>query len=222
MDTKLHRCVVLSLLFIVLITTLSMKSITLNEAFRMEKKITFIDKEFQQKINREIDSTSVNRFMNQLGWLESRNRYHVRNGSYLGKYQIGPLAMKDVNISISNYQFLQSPEVQERTMIKFLFQNKFYLQRYIDRYSGKIFNGIYITEAGILAGAHLGGATSVKRYFDSGGEYVFRDGNGTPIEKYIEHFEEHTLFTLDGKTETSVRKLLTHEYSFGSGIKKNS
>ena len=39
------------------------------------------------------------------------------------------------------------------------------LKKEIEKYEGTILNGIHVTESGILAAAHLGGAGSVKKYF---------------------------------------------------------
>jgi hypothetical protein len=45
-----------------------------------------------------------------------------------------------------------------------------------------------VTESGILAAAHLGGAGSVKRYFKNNGEKYIKDAYGTSIRSYMEAF----------------------------------
>ena len=52
----------------------------------------------------------------------------------------------------------------------------------------KVINGIKITESGLLAAAHLGGASSVKTYLRSNGKNGFRDGFGTSLKSYIKKF----------------------------------
>jgi hypothetical protein len=41
-----------------------------------------------------------------------------------------------------------------------------------------VVSGILVTESGILAAAHLGGAGSVKRYFKNNGEKYIKDAYG--------------------------------------------
>jgi hypothetical protein len=40
----------------------------------------------------------------------------------------------------------------------------------------------------MLAGAHLVGHAAVKRFLDSGGAIVERDGNGVPVTDYMRKF----------------------------------
>ena len=61
------------------------------------------------------------------------------------------------------------------------------MKNYIAKYKNTYFNGVYITEHGILAAAHLSGAGGVKRFFNEG--YVAKDKNGTTIIKYLELFK---------------------------------
>ena len=65
------------------------------------------------------------------------------------------------------------------------------MQKYIDKYNGKIVRGILVTESGILAAAHLGGAGSVKKWFRTG--KVRKDGNGVKITSYMVRFGGYTL-----------------------------
>ena len=52
-------------------------------------------------------------------------------------------------------------------------------------------HGIYITESGILAAAHLAGPGNVKKFFRKG--YEFKDGNGTKMTSYLERFSSYKL-----------------------------
>ena len=59
--------------------------------------------------------------------------------------------------------------------------------------TGKNFAGVYVTESGILAAAHLLGANSVKSFFKSKGKNVLADANGTTITNYMKSFQNFDL-----------------------------
>jgi len=77
-------------------------------------------------------------------------------------------------------------------MYKLLQTNKRYLKKYIDKYEGEIVHGVLVTESGLLAAAHLGGAGSVKKWFRTG--KVRKDGNGVKITTYMERFSGYELY----------------------------
>jgi hypothetical protein len=109
----------------------------------------------------------------------------------MGRYQFGKSTLKGLGYDVSKNEFLSNPELQEEAMLSLLKHNKEKLQKYIDVFDGKTINGIYITESGILAAAHLGGQGSVRRYFRNG--KVFRDGNGTKITSYMDKFSGYDI-----------------------------
>jgi len=76
-------------------------------------------------------------------------------------------------------------------MDKLLKSNHKNLKRFIKKYNGKVLHGVCVTESGILAAAHLGGAGNVRKWFRKGD--VFKDGNGTPITKYMNIFSGYSL-----------------------------
>ena len=105
------------------------------------------------------------------------NKYKKVNSlGYLGKYQFGTETLKTVGVHNSS-KFLNSPELQEKAFIALLAKNKWELRDEIEKYEGTILNGIRVTESGILAAAHLGGAGSVKKYFKNNGNRFFRDAS---------------------------------------------
>lgn len=135
----------------------------------------------------ELDS-----FLSAIGFRESGNRYNVTNTfGYMGKYQFGKSTLKGLGYNVSRNEFLNNPDLQEEAMLSLLNHNKEKLQTYIDIYDGKTINGIYITESGILAAAHLGGQGSVRRYFKNG--KVFKDGYGTKITSYMNQFSGYDI-----------------------------
>jgi len=135
---------------------------------------------------------NMNLFLQDLGHQESGNRYNIVNQfGYMGRYQFGKSTLRTLKIRVTKEAFLNSPDLQEYAMQQNLLYNKKRLQKYINKYAGEIHNGILITESGILAAAHLGGAGSVKKYFRSG--KIMKDGNGIKITSYLERFGGYQL-----------------------------
>lgn len=124
-------------------------------------------------------------FKQALAFKESQGRYRLINPyGYMGKYQFGMGTLRTIGIHDS-ISFLNSPKMQEDAFKALLAINKYELRQEIDNYEGKLVNGVLITESGILAAAHLGGAGSVKKFFRSKGINTFRDGFGTTIKSYM-------------------------------------
>ena len=142
-------------------------------------------------------------FLVALGFRESSSRYHVTSpsGTFLGKYQLGPMALQDIGFMnadrtwtslarqfgvTDNQSFLNSPTAQEYA-IRAYHQR---LWRSVENWGhderiGTTFTGtlagsnervsIEITASGLLAGAHLvgpGNDTNNQR----GLEFMFRTG----------------------------------------------
>ena len=127
-------------------------------------------------------------FRGALGFKESQNRYHIVNKhGYLGKYQFGKSTLKRLKIYNTN-NFLNDSEQQEKAFTALCSLNKYILRKDIKRSVGKRINGIRITESGILAAAHLGGAGSVKKYLRSQGNVNFSDAFGSSIQYYMKKF----------------------------------
>lgn len=149
--------------------------------------------EVEQPIKTEkIIIKNMDLFLNDLGHQESGNKYDIVNRfGYMGRYQFGKSTLRTLKIKVTKDAFLNSPDLQEYAMQQNLLYNKKRLQKYINKYAGEIHNGIIITESGILAAAHLGGAGSVKKYFRSG--KIMKDGNGIKITSYLERFGGYQL-----------------------------
>ena len=132
-------------------------------------------------------------FLNAIGHRESSNRYDIVNPwGYMGKYQFGRKTLNKLGFKhITNQQFLNSPEIQERAMKSLLKYNQKLLKRQIARYSNTVHNGVYVTESGLLAAAHLGGAGNVKKWLRKG--YDFKDGYGTSIKEYLMLFGDYNI-----------------------------
>jgi hypothetical protein len=134
----------------------------------------------------------LNPFLESIGQKESGNRYDIVNTyGYMGKYQFGPATLRGLGYDLTREEFLNHPELQEKAMLDLLKHNKKKLQKYIDKYNGEVVHGVYVTESGILAAAHLGGQGNVKKFFRRGQQ--FRDGYGTTITSYMEKFAGYNL-----------------------------
>ena len=145
-----------------------------NHLMTVDEKIDLIE---QKRLKEESIRDSIKqyhnfeleKFLDAIGHRESTNRYDVVNPwGYMGRYQFGKSTLKGLGFNVSKKEFLSNPKLQEEAMMALLNHNKEKLQKYIDVFDGKTINGIYITESGILAAAHLGGQGSVKRYFKNG------------------------------------------------------
>lgn len=127
-------------------------------------------------------------FKEALAERESAGEYDIVNSyGYMGKYQFGKSALKAIGIDDSK-EFLNNPAMQEKAFIALLQINKWILRKEISKYQGKRVGGVLITESGILAAAHLGGAGSVQDFLRSNGTVSFSDGYGTNIKHYFKKF----------------------------------
>ena len=123
-----------------------------------------------------------------IAFKESQGQYKKINSlGYLGKYQFGIETLKTIGVN-NRVAFLNNPKMQEEAFVALLSKNKWELQDEIQKYDGRILNGIKITESGILAAAHLGGAGSVKKYFRSSGKRFMKDAFGASVRSYLKAF----------------------------------
>jgi hypothetical protein len=156
------------------------------------KEISVVQPKLEVKVEMPVVKNQST-FLSAIGFRESSNNYKAVNQfGYLGKYQFGRKTLNAIGFeNISNREFLANPSIQEEAMFVLLKRNKHTLRREIKKYVGKTINGIYITESGILAAAHLGGAGNVKKFFRKG--YEFKDGNGTKMTSYMKRFANYEL-----------------------------
>lgn len=139
-------------------------------------------------VNIPFSGNKFNGFKEALAFKESQGKYQIVNSlGYLGKYQFGKSTLERFKI-YDTQLFLKSPNLQERAFIALCSVNKWILIRDIKKNIGKKINGIEITESGILAAAHLGGAGNVKKYLRSGGRQNFKDAYGSSIKHYLVKF----------------------------------
>ena len=133
------------------------------------------------------------KFLHDIGFRESSNNYHAVNQfGYLGKYQFGRKTLDGLGYEdVTNRQFLENHSIQEEAMYALLNHNRRVLRRQISKYVGQTIAGVYITESGLLAAAHLAGPGNVKKFLRKG--YEFKDGNGTKMTSYMVKFSNYKL-----------------------------
>jgi hypothetical protein len=176
------RAIVLLVAFLLLAIGIAPYTIApTNDTYVFQKHITVIG----DTINKTHE-----KFLTFLGKTESGNNYKCVNSlGYCGKYQMGRSALVEIGLGgIKQEDFLNFPELQEIAMTLLLRKNKQFLQAQIGKYSSKTIKGIYVTESGLLAGAHLGGSGNVTKWLESNGENDFKDANGVPVSHYIKTF----------------------------------
>ena len=162
---------------------------------------------------------SLQEFLDALGARESAGNYRAFNKyGYAGKYQMGEMALIDCGYYIkpskkynndwsgnflgkdsvySIQDFLDNPQAQENAQIIFKKKQWKYLKSVgADKYVGRMINGYKITPSGLLAGAHLNGATSVIKYLKSDGKTTIKDGFGTTLESYMKNFADYDVSKL--------------------------
>lgn len=146
-----------------------------NVPYRVEITIPFLQKDFTG-------------FKEAVAFKESGGRYYIVNTlGYLGKYQFGKSTLRYLRI-YNRWAFLKNPELQEKAFIAYCKSNKFLLRKYLSIFVGKKIRGVIITESGLLAAAHLGGAGNVKKFLRTYGRYNFKDAYGTSIKDYLKEF----------------------------------
>lgn len=144
----------------------------------------------------EEEKYKLQEYKNRLSYLESSNDWTVVNRlGYIGKYQFGQMALKELGIELKPSKFKNNPDllpenIQDSLIVEYIKLNKRYLGDYIDKYVGETINDIKITSSGIFAACHLVGYRKVKMWLDSNGNRNFFDGNGISLEKYLNHFSD--------------------------------
>ena len=114
---------------------------------------------------------------------------------YFGKYQFSNIAMREIgwhHVTVNKFKTNKSiftPDMQEEAIRLLIKETRLYLLDEINRYDGKVFRGIKISEAGIVAASHGAGYLNVKKYFKYNGEVRARK----TIEQYLREFSRYTV-----------------------------
>ena len=145
-------------------------------------------------------------FKEALAFKESQGKYTLINSlGYMGKYQFGRAALRAIGIHDSS-EFLSNPRLQEKAFKALLSKNKWELRNEIEKYDGKVVNGVKVTESGILAAAHLRGAGSVKKFFKSKGKRSIKDNYVTFLENYMKRFGGYDTSFIKANSNAKIKK----------------
>ena len=134
-------------------------------------------------------------FKNFLGFFESGSNYNkVNRFGYMGKYQFGESTLNMYGVK-NLLEYKANPALQEKVFLMNVMRNKWILRREISWYSDRYLNGIYVSQSGIIAAAHLSGPGNVKKYLRSycDPDLNKRDANGTSISDYMNIFKDYNL-----------------------------
>lgn len=144
-------------------------------------------------------------FKEALAFKESQGKYKLINSlGYMGKYQFGRSALRAIGIHDSS-EFLNNPRLQEKAFKALLAKNKWELRDEIEEFDGKVINGVKITESGILAAAHLGGAGSVKKFFKNKGKRAIKDDFGTSLQSYMKKFGGYDTSFIEANSNAKIK-----------------
>jgi len=203
----------IKIIFISLLVTVCLSKLPadyiVNTNFKTEETkhivMNVVNKSKSKKIEHNIYDNKE--FLDAIAKSESSNNWKTAKRGYsssgnildyVGKYQFGYYAFKDIGKKQITYdQFKKNPNIypeteQDKDMLKLLKKNKHHLRNYL-HFIGKKIKGIYITESGLLAAAHLVGNKSVKDYLNSNGKIDAKDGNGIKCSDYIKKFSGYKI-----------------------------
>lgn len=97
-----------------------------------------------------------------------------KNGNvieYWGRYQLGAQARKIAGLgNITFERFASNPEMQEGAFLEWIKYIKKQMQPEIMKYSGRFYDGIQITESGIISMAHNAGVENTRAYLIRGND----------------------------------------------------
>lgn len=178
-----------------------------------KQKETF---EVIQKWRTEQDSIkSLNSFLELLAFKESNmNWYAINQYGYVGKYQFGSDARRDVGVKKFTWkQFQSNPSIwpekeQDKAVIRFMKLNHKKIFSFFDQPGDHLINDhfnkvfklkyntkwykkgetVQLTWAGLYAACHLVGPGHVRKFLNTG--YNHKDGNGITTFDYLKYFSK--------------------------------
>ncbi len=137
--------------------------------------------------------TPTELFMKRVAHIESGGNHRITNEfGMMGKYQFSPNTVRVLGFNVSRKQFLQDSKLQDSVMLAYMRVNHRELAPLIRKYNGKVVNGVRVTRAGILAGAHFAGSGGVRAFLTGNGTNI-ADARGTTITKYMSYFSHFNL-----------------------------
>lgn len=146
-------------------------------------------------------------FMEMVAKRESDNIPTIVNWlGYMGKYQFGPRTLWALGgeFRVTKAEFLSTESLQDRAMMQYMRDNRAMIADLIRRFDGKWYQGIYITESGLLAGAHLMGSYGLRAWLEGIPGVRIVDAKGTHVHEYVRMFSKYNLEGLGVTQTTSV------------------
>ena len=166
----------------------------------------------------------MSNFRERLAEFESGGDYSARNDEgFVGKYQFGADRLTDFMSStgkkFSMSQFQNSPALQEEVQGWHEDDILSYVaDQGLDEYIGQQVGGVIISPEAMLAMAHLGGKSGMKKFIETDGEYNPSDSNGTRLSDYASKIPSNPkrlqlpaeqVAEKDGGLMAAARKLLS-------------
>jgi hypothetical protein len=133
---------------------------------------------------------AMSSFRDNLAQSESGGNYSAKNSAgFTGKYQFGPARLSDFMSStgkkFSMSQFQNNPELQEEVQDWHEDDILTYVaDQGLDKYIGQQVGGVVMSPESMLAMAHLGGKSGMKKFLETDGAYNPSDSNGTRLSDY--------------------------------------
>jgi hypothetical protein len=184
-------------------TNLSQEADPLNPSVNVKQPAQAKPDELTSTLNKKqpnLWATAPEKFKGVISKRESSDNYTAEQGSYMGKYQLGPMALQDLGYKDKNGKwtgkngiknkkdFLNNKDVQEKAANSwFNALDKRMKSEKLEQYVGTTFQGIPVTREGMMAAAHLIGARGLAKMFKTG--KIPEDGLGTKATEYLQLFK---------------------------------
>jgi hypothetical protein len=183
-------------LLILLLIAISRISSAPNIDFRL--KLMKI-RSLSELISEKYHEAELTRFINDLGFSESRNNWlSVNQIGCFGEWQFHETTLKFLGYKkITLKKFRENPnifppELQLKALKALIKVNLSLLNEY-EHFIGDSIRGVRITKSGMIAASHLGGAGSLQKFLDSKGIIDRKDVLGTSISDYLKRFSYYDL-----------------------------
>lgn len=121
----------------------------------------------------------------------------VNRSGYMGLYQIGELALKDLGYGITLREFRSNPNcfpesLQHKVFSQLLQKNWYYLRNY-KGFVGDTIKGIKIDTSCLVVASTGAGVKSVKVFLKSKGKIDPTDGFGVPVSVLLRKYSNYNL-----------------------------
>lgn len=153
----------------------------------------------QKEADKLLRELTFIRFIDDLGYRESQNNWlSVNRIGCFGEWQFSESTLHFLGYrSITLKRFKADPEIfpaeLQRKALKSLIRVNLALLRDYQYLIGDSIGNVVITKSGMIAAAHLGGAGSVRKFLESGGNINRKDVLGTTIGNYMNRFSKYDL-----------------------------